>query len=115
MLLSPKVGGVDLNINAANHVILPMPEWCPADDERAIARAWRMPQPLDVHVWRVVATHSMDWRVEDRVTVKVSKAYGLLDVYNVNAEELSPFDRSFCEKNSGSNREDKELRCWEVL
>jgi SNF2 family DNA or RNA helicase len=55
MIVSPRAGGVGLNITAANHVILPTRLFNPAPEDQAIARAHRMGQTKPVHVHYVVA------------------------------------------------------------
>ena len=41
-LLTAKVGGVGLNLTAANKVFLLQPNWNPAVDQQAIERSWRI-------------------------------------------------------------------------
>jgi hypothetical protein len=55
MLVSPRAGGVGLNITAASHVIFPTRLFNPAPEEQAIARAWRMGQARTVHVHYLIA------------------------------------------------------------
>ncbi len=61
LVLSPKAGGVGLNITSANHVILPTRLFNPAPEDQSIARAHRMGQQRDVHVYVLTA-------VDDRPT-----------------------------------------------
>lgn len=51
LFLNPKAAGVGLNITAANHVIHYNPEWNPAVEDQASARAYRRKQqrPVTVH------------------------------------------------------------------
>lgn len=51
LILNPKAAGVGLNITAANHVIHYNPEWNPAVEDQASARAHRRKQtrPVTVH------------------------------------------------------------------
>lgn len=56
LILSPKAGGVGLNITAANHVILPTRMFNPAPEDQSIARAHRMGQQRDVHVYVLTAS-----------------------------------------------------------
>lgn len=55
-----QAGGVGLNIQAASVVILCEPQWNPAIEEQAIARAHRMGQVRRVDVHRLLAEHSVD-------------------------------------------------------
>lgn len=53
-------GGVGLNIQAANIVILCEPQWKPSIEEQAISRAYRMGQSRDVIVYRLLTEDSID-------------------------------------------------------
>ena len=55
-----QAGGVGLNIQAASVVIICEPQWNPAIEEQAIARAHRMGQVRRVDVHRLLAEHSVD-------------------------------------------------------
>lgn len=63
ILVSLKAGGVGLNITACNHVILLDPWWNPYVEDQAIARAWRIGQTKEVHVYHLVCPET----VEDRI------------------------------------------------
>ncbi|MBS4217507.1 DEAD/DEAH box helicase [Bacillus sp. FJAT-49711] len=53
-------GGVGLNIQAANIVILCEPQWKPSTEEQAISRAYRMGQSRNVIVYRLLTEDSID-------------------------------------------------------
>ena len=53
LVLNPKAAGTGLNISAANHVIHYTPEWNPAVQDQATARAYRRGQT------RVVTVHAL--------------------------------------------------------
>lgn len=53
-------GGVGVNIQAANVVILCEPQWKPSMEEQAISRAYRMGQSRNVVVYRLLSEDSMD-------------------------------------------------------
>lgn len=53
-------GGVGLNIQAANIVILCEPQWKPSIEEQAISRAYRMGQSRNVVVYRLLTEESID-------------------------------------------------------
>ena len=55
-----QAGGVGLNIQAASVVIICEPQWNPAIEEQAIARAHRMGQVRRVDVHRLLAEDSID-------------------------------------------------------
>ena len=53
-------GGVGLNIQAANIVILCEPQWKPSTENQAISRAYRMGQARKVLVYRLLTEESID-------------------------------------------------------
>ncbi|WP_212967528.1 C-terminal helicase domain-containing protein [Lederbergia ruris] len=53
-------GGVGLNIQAANIVILCEPQWKLSIEEQAISRAYRMGQSRNVIVYRLLTEESID-------------------------------------------------------
>ncbi|QQD84618.1 DEAD/DEAH box helicase [Jeotgalicoccus sp. ATCC 8456] len=53
-------GGVGLNIQAANIIILCEPQWKPSTEEQAIGRAYRMGQTRGVVVYRLLTEDSID-------------------------------------------------------
>ncbi|MBC7339253.1 MAG: DEAD/DEAH box helicase [Firmicutes bacterium] len=57
MIISPKAGGVGLNITGANHVIHYVRWWNPAVESQATARVHRIGQSRAVHVHYPILTH----------------------------------------------------------
>lgn len=57
MILSPKAGGVGLNITAANHVIHLSRWWNPAVEDQSTDRAFRLGQTRPVSVYYPLAIH----------------------------------------------------------
>ena len=70
LVLNPKAGGTGLNIVAANHVIHYNPEWNPALEDQASARAHRRGQELPVTVHRLLFVDTVEHVVHDRLTRK---------------------------------------------
>jgi SNF2 family DNA or RNA helicase len=70
LILNPRAGGAGLNITAANHVIHYNPEWNPALEDQASARAHRRGQKLPVTVHRLLITDTVEDVVSDRLTRK---------------------------------------------
>lgn len=60
LLVQIKAGGVGLNLQNFNRVYITSPDWNPANEEQAIARAWRMGQNKKVKVKRLLLKDSMD-------------------------------------------------------
>jgi hypothetical protein len=61
---------VGLNIQAASVVIICEPQWNPAIEEQAIARAHRMGQVRRVDVHRLLAEHTVDQQMLDLTKAK---------------------------------------------
>nr|CAD6597011.1 ATP-dependent helicase [Pseudorhizobium flavum] len=70
LVLNPKAGGAGLNITAANHVIHYNPEWNPALEDQASARAHRRGQQLPVTVHRLLVADTVEDVVNERLTRK---------------------------------------------
>jgi SNF2 family DNA or RNA helicase len=70
LVLNPKAGGSGLNITAANHVIHYNPEWNPALEDQASARAHRRGQTRPVTVHRLLVADTVEDVVNDRLSRK---------------------------------------------
>lgn len=70
LVLNPKAGGAGLNITAANHVVHYNPEWNPALEDQASARAHRRGQELPVTVHRLVVANTVEDVVAERLSRK---------------------------------------------
>ena len=70
LALNPKAAGVGLNITAANHVIHYNPEWNPAVEDQASARAHRRKQTLPVTIHHLYFADSVEEVVVDRLNLK---------------------------------------------
>jgi DNA repair and recombination protein RAD54B len=69
LYMTTQVGGVGLNLQKANHVIICDPSWNPSDDKQAISRAWRCGQTKPVYTYRLVAWNgvSSDFKIEEHI------------------------------------------------
>ncbi len=74
LVLNPRAGGTGLNITAANHVIHYNPEWNPAVEDQATARAHRRGQTRPVTVRRLVFADSVEEVIDERLRRKRSIA-----------------------------------------
>jgi SNF2 family DNA or RNA helicase len=70
LILNPRAGGTGLNITAANHVIHFNPEWNPALEDQASARAHRRGQDLPVTIHRLFCVGTVEEVVSDRLDKK---------------------------------------------
>lgn len=70
LVLNPKAAGVGLNITASNHVIHYNPEWNPALEDQASARAYRRKQQRPVTVHQLYFADSVEEVVVSRLGLK---------------------------------------------
>lgn len=70
LVLNPKAAGVGLNITAANHVIHYNPEWNPAVEDQASARAYRRKQTRSVTVHHLYFGDTVEDVMVDRLNFK---------------------------------------------
>ncbi|WP_249115899.1 DEAD/DEAH box helicase [Azoarcus sp. L1K30] len=70
LFLNPKAAGVGLNITAANHVIHYNPEWNPALEDQASARAYRRRQQRPVTIHQMFFADSVEELVVGRLALK---------------------------------------------
>ncbi|THJ15982.1 MULTISPECIES: DEAD/DEAH box helicase [Nocardioides] len=70
-LISLKAGGVGLTLTEADYVFVLDPWWNPAAEAQAVDRAHRIGQSEHVHVYRLVATDTIEEKV---MTLKARKA-----------------------------------------
>ncbi|MFO0826979.1 MAG: DEAD/DEAH box helicase [Phycisphaerales bacterium] len=84
-LLSLKAGGVGLNLQAAERVVLLDPWWNPAVEAQAIDRAHRIGQTRTVHAMRLVSAGT----VEERVLELQKKKRDLADAI-ISSDDAGP-------------------------
>ena len=65
-LLSSKAGGVGLNLQGANRIVLFDPDWNPARDRQAMARVWRDGQKKPVFIYRLITTGTIEEKIYQR-------------------------------------------------
>eukprot|EP00092_Neocalanus_flemingeri_P005977 GFUD01006438.1.p1 GENE.GFUD01006438.1~~GFUD01006438.1.p1 ORF type:complete len:2243 (+),score=699.78 GFUD01006438.1:100-6828(+) len=70
-LLSTKAGGLGINLQTANRVIIFDSDWNPQNDLQAIARAHRIGQKEEVKIFRFVASSSVDEDIIHRAKNKM--------------------------------------------
>lgn len=70
LVLNPRAGGAGLNIAAANHVVHYNPEWNPAMEDQASARAYRRGQVLPVTVHHLFTANTVEEVIRDRLDRK---------------------------------------------
>lgn len=70
MVLNPRAGGTGLNITSATNVIHYNPEWNPAIEDQATARAYRKGQKDVVFVYKLYYENTIEQVIEDRLDFK---------------------------------------------
>lgn len=80
-----EAGGVGLNIQAANVVILCEPQWKPSTENQAISRVYRMGQTRNVIVYRLLTEKSIDETMMEILEHKT-------DVFNLYARDSDVAD-----------------------
>jgi SNF2 family DNA or RNA helicase len=78
-LISLKAGGVGLNLTAADTVIIYDPWWNPAVEEQAIDRAHRFGQDKAVFIYRLVASDTIEQKMDELKARKRALADSLYD------------------------------------
>ena len=78
-LISLRAGGVGLNLTAADTVIHYDPWWNPAVEEQATDRAYRIGQDKPVFVYRLIASGTVEERIEELKQKKRELADALFD------------------------------------
>ncbi|HBV22907.1 MAG TPA: hypothetical protein DEB42_03855 [Jeotgalicoccus sp.] len=94
-------GGVGLNIQAANIVVLCEPQWKPSTEEQAISRAYRMGQSRNVVVYRLLTEDSIDVSMLEVLEEK-SKLFNLYakdsEVANIVQDQNEASEQSLSKK-----------------
>ncbi|MBT7093264.1 MAG: DEAD/DEAH box helicase [Bacteroidetes bacterium] len=70
LTLNPTAAGVGLNITAANHVVHYNPEWNPAKEDQASARAYRIGQKRPVTIHRLLYVDTVEEVIDERLDRK---------------------------------------------
>ena len=70
LLITLKVGGMGLNLQGAQRVIIVSPHWNPSIDEQAVGRAYRIGQKENVIVYKLIIRNSIEERLVSRQVQK---------------------------------------------
>ena len=94
LIISPRAGGVGINLTAANHVIHLERWWNPAVEDQCTGRAYRLGQTKDVHVYLPTARHqhhgsnSHDYILHNLLHKKRNLAKNIFVPTGINPGEL---------------------------
>ena len=70
LIINPNAAGTGLNIVAANHVIHYTPEWNPATEDQATARAYRRGQNKNVFIYRLFYANTVEDFMANKIETK---------------------------------------------
>ena len=89
-LLSTRAGGLGINLQTADVVILYDSDWNPQADLQAQDRAHRIGQKKEVQVFRIVTEHTVEEKIVERAQQKLK-----LDAMVVQQARLNEKDKLF--------------------
>ncbi|XP_020724061.2 DNA excision repair protein ERCC-6 isoform X4 [Bombus terrestris] len=78
-LLTTRVGGLGVNLTGANRVVIYDPDWNPATDAQARARAWRIGQNKKVTIYRLITAGTIEEKMYHRQIFKILLANKVLE------------------------------------
>ena len=104
LLLTPKVGGLGLNLSSANIVIMFDHDFNPMNDLQAMDRAHRIGQVKTVNVYRMVTKGTLEEQIMGIQRFKISVANTVVniensDLSNVKKSDVVGFLDSFVKEN----------------
>jgi SNF2 family DNA or RNA helicase len=79
LLLSSKSGGCGLNLIGASRLIMFDDDWNPCNDQQAMARIWREGQEKEVHIYRLIASGTIEEKIYQRQICKEKVASHVVD------------------------------------
>ena len=95
LVLNPRAAGTGLNITAANHVIHFNPEWNPAVEDQASARAYRRGQTKPVTVHQLFYVNTVEEVIHDRMQRKRDLAAAAIVGTDGREQEVDDLLRAF--------------------
>ncbi|CAH0014925.1 unnamed protein product [Clonostachys rhizophaga] len=81
-LISTKAGGVGLNIQGANRVVLFDAKWNPVDSQQAVGRAYRLGQKKKVFVYHFIVAGTFEDNLHNKAIFKQQLAQRVVDKKN---------------------------------
>lgn len=104
MLCQIEAGGVGLNIQSANIVVICEPQWKPSTEQQAIGRSYRMGQTRDVMVYRLLTKKSID----ESMTKLLDKKINLFNIFANDSTVADAFSQK--EKIEKISNNDSQLK-----
>ncbi|OCB89362.1 transcription regulator [Sanghuangporus baumii] len=88
-LLSTRAGGLGINLETADTVIIFDSDWNPQNDLQAMARAHRIGQKSHVNVYRFVSKDTMEEDILERAKRKMVLEYAIINQMDTSQAHLS--------------------------
>ncbi|KAG8933089.1 hypothetical protein FRC02_012457 [Tulasnella sp. 418] len=89
-LLSTRAGGLGINLETADTVIIFDSDWNPQNDLQAMARAHRIGQKSHVNVYRFVSKDTMEEDVLERAKRKMVLEYAIINQMDTSGAHFAP-------------------------
>lgn len=89
-LLSTRAGGLGINLETADTVIIFDSDWNPQNDLQAMARAHRIGQKSHVNVYRFVSKDTMEEDVLERAKRKMVLEYAIINQMDTSGASFAP-------------------------
>ncbi|KAF8325229.1 SNF2 family N-terminal domain-containing protein [Cantharellus anzutake] len=89
-LLSTRAGGLGINLETADTVIIFDSDWNPQNDLQAMARAHRIGQKSHVSVYRFVSKDTMEEDVLERAKRKMVLEYAIINQMDTSGDNFNP-------------------------
>lgn len=99
-LLSTRAGGLGINLETADTVIIYDSDWNPQNDLQAMARAHRIGQKAHVNVYRLVSKDTMEEDILERAKKKMVLEYAIINQMDTSHNHLSGSKTQKAEKPS---------------
>ncbi|KAI9203088.1 SNF2 family N-terminal domain-containing protein [Polychytrium aggregatum] len=103
-LLSTRAGGLGLNLETADTVIIFDSDWNPQNDLQAMARAHRIGQKKTVNIYRFVSKDTVEEEVLERAKRKMVLEYCIIKQMDTSGETL--IDKSHVSKKDETSKEE---------
>ncbi|KAG8905811.1 hypothetical protein FRB99_008176 [Tulasnella sp. 403] len=89
-LLSTRAGGLGINLETADTVIIFDSDWNPQNDLQAMARAHRIGQKSHVNVYRFVSKDTMEEDILERAKRKMVLEYAIINQMDTSGANFAP-------------------------
>ena len=110
LLCQIEAGGVGLNIQSANIVVICEPQWRPSIEQQAIGRSYRMGQTRDVMVYRLLTRKSID----ESITKLLDKKINLFNTFANDSTVADAFSQKEKIEEISNNASQLKQKVFEI-